>query len=299
MRKPDFFMVGAPKCGTTALYRCLEAHPQIFVPERKEIHHFGTDLNSPSYIRSRAEYLSLFAAAGDAQRIGEASVWYLFSKRAATEIKDFCPEASIIIMLRNPVDMIYSLHSQHVYNGTETISDFAEALGAEADRKLGRRLPRDVPATERLFYRAVARYTDQVDRYLKTFGPERVKVIIYDDFKSDPARVCRETFAFLNVNSEVEPKIGVVNPNKQLRSKAAQSVLSRPTGLLGKLARPLTTPELRHRLFATAQGWNTSHVPRSPLPPELQAQLQQEFAPEIERLSALLNRDLTGWSNSA
>jgi hypothetical protein len=296
MRKPDFFIVGAPKCGTTALYRCLEAHPQIFVPERKEIHYFGTDLYSPTYIRDLNEYLSLFAAAGDARRIGEASVWYLFSKRAAAEIKDFCSRASIIVMLRNPVDMIYSLHSEHLYNGTEQIQDFATALGAEVDRKRGRRLPQNVSACERLFYREVALYTDQVNRYLKAFGRDSVKVIIYDDFKKDPARICRETFEFLNVDAEVEPTIGIVNPNKRLRSRTAQSVLDRPPGLLGKLARPLTTPSLRHRLFATAQSWNTSYTPRPPLPDEMRQQLQQEFAPEIERLGILLNRDLNYWS---
>jgi uncharacterized small protein (DUF1192 family) len=296
MRKPDFFIVGAPKCGTTALYRCLEAHPQIFVPERKEIHYFGTDLYSPTYIRDLNEYLSLFADAGDARRIGEASVWYLFSKRAAAEIKDFCSRAGIIIMLRNPVDMIYSLHSQHLYNGTEEIQDFAAALSAEDDRKRGRRLPENVSAAERLFYREVAMYTDQVNRYLKTFGRENVKVIIYDEFKKHPGRICRETFEFLSVDAEVEPRIGIVNPNKKIRSKAAQSILDRPPGLLGKLARPLTTPSLRHRLFATAQSWNTNYAPRPPLPNEIRQQLQQEFAPEIERLGILLNRDLSYWS---
>ena len=296
MRKPDFFIVGAPKCGTTALYRCLEAHPEIFVPERKEIHFFGTDLFSPTYVRDLDEYLRLFAGAGEAKRAGEASVWYLYSKRAAQEIKEFCLEASIIIMLRNPVDMIYSLHSQHLYNGAENIEDFAEALRAEVDRKQGRRLPPDVPAVERLFYREVAKYSDQVERYLQTCGSENVKVIIYDAFKQDPAQICRETFAFLQVDADVEPRIDVVNPNKQLRSKAVQSILNQPPRFLGKVARPLTTPSLRHRLFATAQGWNTNYAPRPPLPDDLRQQLQQEFAPEIERLGTLLDRDLTNWS---
>ena len=295
MRKPDFFIVGAPKCGTTALYRCLEAHPEIFVPARKEIHHFGTDLSSPTYVRDAEQYLSLFAEARDEKRVGEASVWYLFSKRAAMEIKNFCPGASIIIMLRNPVDMIYSLHSQHLYNGSEDIQDFAAALRAEVDRKQGRRLPPDVPAVERLFYREVAKYSDQVDRYLQTFGTENVNVIIYADFQKDTARICRETFAFLKVDGGVEPRIGVVNPNKRLRSKAVQSILNQPPPVLGKIARPLTT-SLRHRLFATAQDWNTNYAPRSPLPNELRQKLQKEFAPEIERLGTLLDRDLTNWS---
>src|ERR1700686_4114710 len=175
MRKPDFFMVGAPKCGTTALYRCLQAHPDIFVPERKEPHHFGTDLYSPTYVRNLDEYLSLFAGAEEKKRVGEASVWYLYSKCAAAEIRAFHPHASVIMMLRNPVDMLYSLHSQHLYNGTEEIVDFADALSAEADRKKGRRLPEGVPAVERLFYREVAKYRDQVGRYLRAFGSANVK----------------------------------------------------------------------------------------------------------------------------
>jgi len=291
-------MVGAPKCGTTALYRCLEAHPEIFVPKRKELHHFGTDLYSPTYVRNRHDYLALFADAREEKRVGEASVWYLFSKRAAEEIKKFCPQASVIIMLRNPADMLYSLHSQHLYNGTEEITDFGEALGAEADRKRGRRLPRHVPAVERLFYREVAKYTDQVARYLQVFARDHVKVIVYDDFKKDPAGICRETFEFLQVDVEVEPRVGIVNPNKQLRSKAAQSILEQPPELLAKVARSLTTHGMRHRLFAKAQQLNTRYQARPPLPAELRQQLQQTFAPEIERLSALLERDLNYWSHS-
>ena len=298
IRKPDFFIVGAPKCGTTALYQCLAAHPEVFVPERKELHFFGADLSSPSYVRDLHEYLALFAGAGDATRIGEASVWYLFSKLAAREIKQFDAQASIIIMLRNPVEMMYSLHSQHLYNGFEEIQDFAEALRAEADRKRGLRLPKGVPAIERLYYRAVASYTDQVDRYLQTFGADHVKVIIYDDLKNDAAQICRQTFAFLNVDATVEPRIGIVNPNKKVRSHVAQALLDRPPGLLGKVARPLTTPGLRHKLFATAQALNTSYARRPPLAEDLKRQLQREFVPEIERLSGLLNRDLSNWLTS-
>jgi Sulfotransferase domain len=298
MRKPDFFIVGAPKCGTTALYRCLEAHPDIFVPARKELHYFGSDLYSPTYVRDLNDYLSFFVSASDAQRLGEASVWYLYSRRAATEIKAMCPDARIIIMLRNPVDMLYSLHSQHLYNGAEEIESFAAALEAEPDRKRGERLPRGVPAVERLFYREVAKYTDQVRRYLETFAPENVKVIIYDDFKTDAPNVCRETFKFLQVEMNVEPAIRVVNPHKRLRSHTAQSLLQQPPGLLGKIARPLTTPRLRHRLFATAQRLNTSYAARPPLSLEFRRHLQAEFAPEVQRLSDLLRRDLGQWSRS-
>ncbi|NLF38083.1 sulfotransferase, partial [bacterium] len=105
MRLPDFFIVGAPKSGTTALHAYLGRHPSIFVPARKEPHFFGSDIVSPAFVRDRDAYLSLFAGATTEARVGEASIWYLYSKRAAREIKEFNPDARIIIMLRNPVDM--------------------------------------------------------------------------------------------------------------------------------------------------------------------------------------------------
>ena len=68
------------------------------------------------------------------KRLGEASVWYLYSKTAAQEIYSFNPDAQIVVMLRNPADMLYSQHSQFLYNGNEDIEDFSEALAAEPER---------------------------------------------------------------------------------------------------------------------------------------------------------------------
>ena len=85
MKRPDFFIVGAPKGGTTAMNNYLRQHPQIFMSPRKEAHHFGADLYAPHWARDEAAYLALFAGAGDEKRIGEASVWYLLSQHAAGE----------------------------------------------------------------------------------------------------------------------------------------------------------------------------------------------------------------------
>src|SRR5436190_21521408 len=111
MKTPNFFIVGAPKCGTTAMYEFLKQHPQIFMT-RKEVDFFGSDLYMKERIRDESAYLQLFAAATDEFRVGEGSVWYLYSKRAAAEIKRFVSDARIIIQLRDPTDMIYSLHSE-------------------------------------------------------------------------------------------------------------------------------------------------------------------------------------------
>ena len=117
MTKPDFFIVRAPKCGTTAMQDCLSQHPEIFMPEAKppfyrgkELHFLGSELRANRKIFTRDEYFSYFPKAKDEKRVGEATVWYLCSKRAAYEIKEFNPSSKIIIMLRNPVEMVYSCH---------------------------------------------------------------------------------------------------------------------------------------------------------------------------------------------
>src|ERR1700733_5877159 len=85
-RVPDFFIVGHPKCGTTALYEMLRAHPQIYMPDFKEPWFFAHDMR-PRFqpVRSGTvpdtleRYMSLFAAAAPGQRVGEASSSYLRS----------------------------------------------------------------------------------------------------------------------------------------------------------------------------------------------------------------------------
>lgn len=296
MRNPDFFIVGAPKCGTTALYDYLKQHPEIFMPEAKEPHHFGKDLLRPSpSFRDVDKYLALFSTARDEKRLGEASTHYLYSRTAAAEIKHFNSAASIIIMLRNPVDMMYSLHSQCLYNGDEDITDFRAALDAGEDRKQGRRIPERAYLTHSLVYKEMAKYCEQVERYLAAFGEEKVKVIIYDDFKRDTSRVYADACAFLDVDQRFDPVISVLNSNKRARSESLQTFIERPPPTALKIVKALSPHSLRIAVAANLRGLNTDHKPRPPMPADLRRQLQEEFADEVTRLGSLLGRDLSRW----
>jgi hypothetical protein len=295
MRKPDFFIVGAPKCGTTAMNEYLQEHPEIFIPAKKEIHFFGSDLVFRKPRLAFPEYLSYFSAARDEKRIGESSVWYLYSQLAAAEIKEFCPSARIIIMLRNPVDMMYSLHSQRVFNDNENITDFAEALAAEEDRQRGLRLYQNALNTMGFFYRAAARYTQQVRRYFDAFTRERVHVIVFDDFTKSLAQVYREACAFLEVDANFEPRFLVINANKRVRSVMLRSLLRYPPPAALRLLRLLVPQPGRAGLKEQLRHFNTKYEPRSPIDSGLKQRLQAEFLPEVESLSQLLDRDLTHW----
>jgi hypothetical protein len=299
MRRPDFFIVGAPKCGTTALIEYLKQHPDVFVPERKELDYFGSDLVFKDYSLSEERYLSWFTGANGQKRAGEGSVWYLRSTRAAAEIKAFSPTARIIIMLRNPVDVMHALHSQRVYNGNEDIEDFAAALEAEEDRRRGLRLPQRATDDFGCFYRETVRYARQIERYFDVFGRDRVRVILYDDFARETARVYRETCRFLEIDENFQPSLHVVNARKRVRSGAVREFLRRPPAPARFFLRALG---LRPDRNGGYKGWlrrvnSTAHSLR-PLDPELRKTLQGEFQPDVSQLSNLLGRDLTHWCST-
>lgn len=296
MRKPDFFIVGAPKCGTTAMQDYLSQHPEIFMP-KKELHFFGSDIRFNYRRHSEKEYLSYFKDAKDEKRVGEASVWYLYSKRAAYEIKEFNPSAQIIIMLRNPVEVLYSLHSQFLYSGNEDIVDFKAALEAEEDRKRGLRIPKTVYWVNGLYYRETVRFSEQVRRYFDVFGRENVHVIIFDDFEADVAKVYKETLCFLGVSEDFQLAFRIINPNKRIRSKFLRDyLLINPPQIAQSFAKVVMPQRLRQGLIKALKWYNTRYEPRPPIDTELRKCLQAEFAPEVERLSELSERDLTHWT---
>ena len=291
MRTPDFFIVGAPKCGTTALNAYLAAHPQVFMCPRKESHHFCADW-SPSYVAQRTEYLALFRDAAHEKRVGEASVWYLYAPQAAAAIREFCPNANIIIMLRNPLEMLHALHAHRLYIASEDIEDFAAALDAETERQQGKRLPRWPHPIPGLFYRQLADYAEPVRRYFDTFGRERVQVVIYDDFRADTPAVYREVCAWLGVDADFTPEFRIINASKRVRSRTLLHWLDYPPAWLQRFGKPLMSQPLRHELLRRLRRLNTQHAPRPPIAEDLRSTLQREFAPAVAQLSTLLGRDL-------
>src|SRR6185437_9034148 len=212
-RKPDLFLVGAPKCGTTALYAYLAQHPEIFMSPRKEPQFFAADIfGEQRNITILDRYLNCFARANGQKRIGEGSTAYLGSKTAAREIKKFSPRAQVLIMLRNPVDVMHAQHSQRVFDHMEHIRDFERAVDSDEERTwhygpfLGQKIIRPT-------YRETARFSDDVKRYFDVFGRENVHVIIYDDFRLNTAATYAEVLRFLRVSLASQMEYPIVNAN--------------------------------------------------------------------------------------
>jgi sulfotransferase family protein len=294
-RYPDFYLVGAPKCGTTAFYDFLAQHPDIFVPEKKELLIFGTDLSYPSRLSEDA-FLAHFAARDRERLAGTAHTAYLQSHRAAREIHAKRPDAKILVMVRNPVEVVHSWHSELLYETIEDIESFELALAAEPERRRGKRIPRNARNSyvESLFYTDVVSFGAQVQRYVDVFGRSQVHVIVHDDLRADPQGVYRSAVGFLGADPGFVPDFAVRNANKIVRNRLLQRLYFGTATPGHAVVRRLIPSRARRRLLAM----NVREAPRAELEPALRSHLEEAFRPDVDELGRILGRDLSSWTRS-
>ncbi len=304
-RVPDFFIVGHPKCGTTALYEALSRHPGVYMPERKEPRYFASDLPSPYQPRERGgrgetfeEYLSLFAAASPDQLVGEGSTAYIWSETAAGLIAAAQPRARIIAVFREPASFLRSLHLQLLQHKSEEVPSLRRALELEPERRAGRQLTevnRSWPQV--LMYSDRVRYVEQLRRYHEAFGPEQVLVLIYDDFRSDNEATLRRVQSFLGLEPLGATEISEANPSVQRRVRV-DNMLHQAFFAGGpairtarRAARHLTPERVRRGAFGALRRRLVFSSPSAP-DERLMLELRRRFRPEVEALSEYLDRDL-------
>ena len=197
--KVDFFIVGAPKAGTTSLYHYLSEHPQIEMSSQKEPDYFSDKaINEQGmyYGKNRVntldKYESLFVQK-ESVVYGEASVSYLFYDNVAEDIKKYNPNAKIIIMLRNPIERAFSHYLMDYRLGL--ISDSFENIIAKKSKH----------KKAHLFYQQyieVSKYATQIQRYLDFFEKENILFIDYEDFKKNVSKTVDQVYNFLNISTE-------------------------------------------------------------------------------------------------
>lgn len=298
IHKPDFFIVGAPKCGTTSLYYYLSQHENIFLPP-KERYFFGSDFTFLNGKPSLTHYQSFFKNAQQNQLVGEASVWYLFSKKAAEEIKVYNPNSKIIIMLRQPTDMIYSLHQHQLFNGNENITDFSVALKIQIEREKGNQIPKQLGCPiEGLQYKQVGKYYEQVKRYFNVFGKENVHIIWFDDFKNSVKTEYEKGCAFLGILPLKNIDLTVKNKSQKALSKGLTKFLKYRSATAISLAKTLLpSRKLRYKLLDFFWKINSVEKQKKALPKNLMQQLDHFFLEDIVSLEKLIGKDLSNWKS--
>lgn len=302
MTAPNFILVGAPKCGTTALATYLRAHPRIFMCMPKEPGYFAADFPAHRYVSNWRDYESLFAGAGEQHlAIGEASIFYMYSDLAIAGLRRRLPEARLLVMLRNPVDLAISMHAQSLRTRDENILDFASAWALCADRRAGHGIPPHCRDSKVLLYDRLPLLGLQLQRLLDIFPRSQVRWWFYDDFAANPARIYREVLAFLGVDFDGRGDFPRVNPRLRARSQAlAQFTQKTPKPLL-RAAMYVKRQAGIQRLGVLEALRRANFVPagRPAIAPALLGEMRAHFAADVRRLEALTGRDLDHWREAA
>ena len=283
-KRPDFFLVGAAKSGTTSLFQYLIQHPSIFIPSIKEPHYFSEfyDPGAPRCATDE-EYFALFEDCPPGARAGDASTSYLYSASSARRIHDVCPTARIMAVLRNPIDRAYSFYWYNRRNLVEDLS-FEDALEAEPGRIAE-------GCHYRFHYVASGMYAGQVSRYLDTFGHEAVRAYLFEDLR-DARELCARIFEFLGVDPGVpidtEKRF---NPGGPVRSDLLARFLTRSFPRLRRLF-PQVARDVKYRLMEV----NVRQP--EPMAPATRERLAEAFQDDVGRLQDMIGRDLAHWLSS-
>lgn len=297
---PSFIGVGAPKSGTTWLAKMLGAHPQLFVPEKKEINFFNNYqtfyLEDPDYVRKYdgdvGSYLKYFEDAEKGQLTGEFSVFYLYDKEVPKLLQKHFPEVKIIILVRNPIQRFYSNYLFAKAQGYTNMPDVEEVIEHEGT------------------FIQEGMYMRHIENYLRHFPREQLFIGLFDDIKNKPEELLREVYRFLEVDDSFVPDglEDTVNSGKQIDNPVVRAFNAfRDFVLQFSLGRKLyeipflRTYTYKTRLYISKLTFfkkDFKPTATSEIPDSIREKLTEIYTPSIKELEKFLNRDLTHWYTS-
>ncbi|MGP6085939.1 sulfotransferase [Antarctobacter jejuensis] len=298
---PDFFLVGAAKAGTTAVYTWLRQHPGAFLPEVKEPGYFAYAGQSsapakgpfdPQYVGTictrHEDYARLYHGSGDRLR-GDLSPVYLLDEGAAARIAAARPDARIIILLRDPVARAFSQFKHHRRDGLEPCQSFEAALQAEPERL-------QAGWSWGHGYATHGHYEAQVARYLYHFPRDQILTLEHQSLLSDPDQAWREICGHVGLSAIPLEKNEQVNATSSLDGVTARPAITRRLrhpGPLQKALKTLMPPAVRRALRRRIEG-RPGDVPV--LRSETRDALSRQYAGERLRLEEMTGLSLTHWS---
>lgn len=298
MTLPNFFLIGAARSGSTALFDYLGQHPEVFTSDPKEPHFFALEGTRPAFrgpgdeemINRRSvtdpdAYRALFRGSDGARAAGEGSVSYLYSPRAPGRIRRAVPDARLVCILRNPAERAYSAFRYLRARTYEPIPDFREALDREEERI-------EAGWHHIWHYRRMGRYAEQLRRWYRIFDPEQIRVYRFEDFVRDPESLLRDCFEFLGVDPSFRPsRTPVTVPSGEPLSGVLQRFLLESPPLKEALKR-LIPGEIRRWLAGRIRKAN---LKKEPMDPAIRSELLEDYREGIRALEELTGRSFTEW----
>jgi hypothetical protein len=310
--QPTFLIVGAVKAGTTSIHEYLQMHPQVFMSPVKETNHFSDadmlfehfnvdykqDINvnldkylsGPmdkkihiAHVRTATQYAALFRDVKDEKAIGEVSNSYLYLPSTAATIHQALPHVQIVMILRNPVERLYSQFLMNLKLGKIVEKDLRKEIAADQAKQV-----KGWGVSH--LYLEVGLYYEQVKRYLDIFPREQVKILFYDDYKKDPAGTMKGLFSFLHVDPDFTPDLSKRYNEAGMPRFGKLNYWLTQIGVYG-LVKKLFPASLKEKLKSII--YTKDNIPT--ITPEEKQYLIEYYRKDIEQLSRLVQRDLSAW----
>jgi hypothetical protein len=312
-------IVGAPRTGTTSLAKFLRTHPHVCFSKVKEPHFFSqwdlTGLSDEELRRTVTdEYLARYfphrGNTGDL--LMEGSVTYLYAPEQMRPVLRLWPDTRFIIGLRDPMEMIPSLHQRLLFLGDETVEDFEKAWQLVEERRRGQRIPRSCIEPRWLRYDEVGRLGEYVERFISVVGRERCFFAVYDDVKRDSGTLYRQVEQFLGLPHHEPADLTPRRARQGYKLGWLQRLLMRPPLITRNLMagthyrqrvaaveklRKGESPAMRavERARTSLLRWNESDRPPAGLSPALRGEIRSKYSDDVARLGKIIGRDLSHW----
>lgn len=289
--KPNFLGIGAAKAGTTTIYDILKQHPQVFLPQIKEVHYFDYQSN---YNKGFDWYVNTAFndVPSNSIAIGEITPNYLFGKNVFERIFDKLGRIKIFVVLRNPIERAYSQYNMLHARGIEDLT-FEEAIEKEAER-----IERSESDYYRYSYISQGYYAEQLPNFFEKFGKQNVKVILFEDFVREREKVITDLLEFLGVkeSNKVDLNLDIKsNTAGEPRIKFVDYLLYK-SELRKEIKKFIPNDGLRRRLKRKIQFLNRKESTSQKLATEKMLYLNNKFyKKDIRKLEALIDKDLSHW----
>lgn len=291
--RPELFLIGAPKCGTSSLASYLATHNDILLGSVKEPNYWSTDL--PHFAKregltSLERYLDLYQTSQAPRYALDASTHYLMSHTAPENVQQFCPTAKIIVCIRPQWELAHAWHMQMFNAGYETCEDFSVAwkecqnLGIGESRPMG-------PEPRLANYGWVASIGEQLANWRRYFPTEQLLLIPINMLRDEPQATYQKCLEFVGLPDDNKTNFGVENQafrsrsrlmSRLFRTRLVRSTLNRLGNTL-----PAVTRDQAKRLVKSFLYKNRK---REPLSPELLGEMKEYFEPDNRLLS--MNTDI-------
>ena len=285
---PDFYLLGAAKCGTTSVAATLKKHPEIFIPSQKELHVFDNDKN---YNNGKKHYTNIFSDAGEKLKADCTPSYFHSSIRVRDRIANIATgREKFVVIIRDPVERAYShyLHLTRARFLDESFMDlFKKNMSCISDEGKWVNIYSD------------GLYAVQLSHWFEAFEQRDFLILLTEELKENPKKTLQRIYNHLGVDETLDLDIVTKNTQSHARSKYIRNLTTSNNALKRSVSKVIPL-KIKAKIMYGVRKLNVkkSNVVSS-LTDECSSQeirfLYSAYKQDIGNLESMLGWKNTGW----